>query len=874
MSSNLLITFSFGQSLSIGTTFSFERLSVEAEHPGAVLGLDFGNPQTTARGFRGDAVDEDAFVGFVDLIEGDRESPASAMLNQIHDAFEADGLEAPTLVHFHAGHGGRSILELMTSSSDIFGSVEAGLLEVEDGHHFAIENDDGTLSHYINDGGAAVHTKDTDGGAVYYDNLESQLRLVVEHALEQGLTIDPSVVMNWIHGQSDKDLSRALEFDYQYHLNLLLDKITETIHEIVSPSAQLVASISQFRGSGVRETPIQTLDVINDRDDTHLGAVEYAFQAFEPSLIGTDYTHLTSEGYYRIGRLLGARIYDALSGNENQPILMDAVEFESATEVIVTFSGVETYLVDDPSIYRAEAGFTAPEHFGFGLYAANGTPGSDTPNIVESEIVGPNQVRLVFDQPLDEEYRLFLGRTGENLVDPSVSANRGVDFGGTTLRDASETLAPTPTSGRALDDNAISEYAPIQAIQIPAFSGGDEALLINGFATDVGAFLEGAYDFGHSDVSGDGASVVLSGNAWRQALADIEITADTVLRFDFASYGVAEIQGIMFVNDENPAATQSFQLDGLQRYGRQDFAGQYAGDGEFQSYEIPIGEFFTGTFDRIVFLNDDDARNGGSSSFANLTLETDVSTVPEDDEALLINGFATDVGAFLEGAYDFGHSDVSGDGASVVLSGNAWRQALADIEITADTVLRFDFASYGVAEIQGIMFVNDENPAATQSFQLDGLQRYGRQDFAGQYAGDGEFQSYEIPIGEFFTGTFDRIVFLNDDDARNGGSSSFANLTLETGGSSQSSDDADSPIQSQLDAFLDAVLDDSSAGDNSDDAAVWAALLINDGAADQPEFVEYSIAHQSGQGAGSLFVMPSVQLDAIWLDGIQPENFG
>lgn len=350
----LLIVFSYGQSLSIGTSNEFENLTATPEHPGSVLGLDFGNIQLTARGFRGAPVDEDAFAGFIDLIEGDRETPASGILNQIFDRFEGAGLTPPDIVHFHAGHGGRSIAELLTSSDDVFGSIEDGLANTEAGLHFAVDNQDGTLSHYINDDGEAYFTRTTDDGAVYYDNLETQLRLTVEHALQLGYEIEPTVVLNWIQGQSDKGTSREPEFDYAYHLNLLLDKISDSIQEIVSPTTDLIASISQFRGSGIRNTPLQTLDVINQREDSILGITEYAFQAFEPAVVGGDYTHLSGEGYYRAGRAIGDRIFDALTGNENQPILIESVEYTSLTELVVTFSGVETHLVDDPSIYRQD----------------------------------------------------------------------------------------------------------------------------------------------------------------------------------------------------------------------------------------------------------------------------------------------------------------------------------------------------------------------------------------------------------------------------------------------------------------------------------------------------------------------------------------
>jgi hypothetical protein len=39
-----------------------------------------------------------------------------------------------------------------------------------------------------------------------------------------------------------------------------------------------------------------------------------------------------------------------------------------------------------------------------------------------------------------------------------------------------------------------------------------------------------------------------------------------------------------------------------------------------KSYDIPIGELFTGDFDRIVFLTDDDAGFGGDSTWANVDI--------------------------------------------------------------------------------------------------------------------------------------------------------------------------------------------------------------------------------------------------------------
>ena len=52
-----------------------------------------------------------------------------------------------------------------------------------------------------------------------------------------------------------------------------------------------------------------------------------------------------------------------------------------------------------------------------------------------------------------------------------------------------------------------------------------------------------------------GASLRITGNGWKKIYLPTEITADTVVEFDFASTVEGEVQGVGFDNDEVVSST-------------------------------------------------------------------------------------------------------------------------------------------------------------------------------------------------------------------------------------------------------------------------------------------------------------------------------
>lgn len=117
---------------------------------------------------------------------------------------------------------------------------------------------------------------------------------------------------------------------------------------------------------------------------------------------------------------------------------------------------------------------------------------------------------------------------------------------------------------------------------------------------------------GSVTVQDDGATLYLDGNRWRDIPFNYTVTANTVLEFDFRSTDEGEMHAIGFDNDDNQDNTKrAFMLHGTQGWSNSYSTGSYSGS-SFLPYKIYVGDFYTGAFDRIFFVNDNDSGNGNS----------------------------------------------------------------------------------------------------------------------------------------------------------------------------------------------------------------------------------------------------------------------
>lgn len=278
-----------------------------------------------------------------------------------------------------------------------------------------------------------------------------------------------------------------------------------------------------------------------------------------------------------------------------------------------------------------------------------------------------------------------------------------------------------------------------------------------------------------------GATLFLTGNRWQRSAQTFDITPFTVLRFDFISTSEGEIHALGF--DEDDQLTRDvrlFQIFGTRRYsGAFQVEHPYTqGDlGTFVTFTIKVGELYTGKNLHLVLVNDKDAGTpDNNSSFRNVRIYE--STPPASTLDLESQAFQPYAGQAHAGAVV-----VEEGGRGIALEGNQWLASTAVFDVTARTVLTFEFFSSAEGEIHAIGFEdNDLLNDHRRLFQIFGYQRWSGALTVDQpyTSGDlGSWKSFSLEVGRFFSGNDMRLILVNDDDSQAPhGQSRFRNLRI------------------------------------------------------------------------------------------------
>ncbi len=150
------------------------------------------------------------------------------------------------------------------------------------------------------------------------------------------------------------------------------------------------------------------------------------------------------------------------------------------------------------------------------------------------------------------------------------------------------------------------------------------------------------------------------------------------------------------------------------------------------------------------------------------------------------------------GGQDRGFLELVDNGSTIKLYRNAWKAIYIDYTVSPNTMLAFDFRSTSEGEVHGIGFDQDDLIAADYTFRLFGTQNWGISTFA-NYPGDGSWQHYVIPVGQYYTGTFDRLFLTADHDyGDHSGDAFFRNIRIYEAGSCDPSDPGPASLYRQL----------------------------------------------------------------------------
>ena len=218
-------------------------------------------------------------------------------------------------------------------------------------------------------------------------------------------------------------------------------------------------------------------------------------------------------------------------------------------------------------------------------------------------------------------------------------------------------------------------------------------------------------------VEDGGDTIHIEGNTWKDITLPYTVTADTVLEFDFMSTAISEIHGIGFDTNDGISSTYTFKVYGTQNWGRTDYNDYAGNEGQWMHFEINVGDFYTGNFNRLFFVNDDDSGPTGNSFFRNISIhepgtgadETVTGTVAS--QSLYGNG-GDDVIYGLDG------DDVlyGGSGIDFLFGGNGADTFVFDDMTSADHVHDFNLAEGDILDISDLLIGYDPLTDAINDF--------------------------------------------------------------------------------------------------------------------------------------------------------------
>ncbi|MDQ8207318.1 polysaccharide lyase family 8 super-sandwich domain-containing protein [Coraliomargarita sp. SDUM461003] len=146
---------------------------------------------------------------------------------------------------------------------------------------------------------------------------------------------------------------------------------------------------------------------------------------------------------------------------------------------------------------------------------------------------------------------------------------------------------------------------------------------------DMSGFAMQAYhtdqdNAGGATVSANGLEIHFTGNTWQALNFVYTITSDTVLEFEIEGSDVGELVSIGLDEDLTVNnAPRIFVVGGSENASAAagwNYTPRYSAGAASMTYQIPIGNYYTGTTNYLVFTADDDANASIDVSFKNIKL--------------------------------------------------------------------------------------------------------------------------------------------------------------------------------------------------------------------------------------------------------------
>ena len=297
----------------------------------------------------------------------------------------------------------------------------------------------------------------------------------------------------------------------------------------------------------------------------------------------------------------------------------DALSLESLGQPA---NGIVTINVDQSVTYTPSLDFNGSDSF---TYVVGDTGGESSTGTVSVTVLAVN------DSPVAQS------QTASTIIDTPVPIALGaIDADGDVLTFA---VVAGPTSGTLSGSAPNVIYTPnagFLGADSFTFQADDGLAASNAATVSINVQPPGCLDcidwsttatvsYSNQDIAANavvqdgGTGIRLLDNTWRRTTQTFAITPDTVLEFEFSSSVQGEIHAIGF--DENDSLNDNarlFNFWGTQNWtggGRIVFTPRYTGSGDFESFSIPVGQFYTGASMFLVLANDNNGGTGNNGHF-------------------------------------------------------------------------------------------------------------------------------------------------------------------------------------------------------------------------------------------------------------------
>ena len=277
--------------------------------------------------------------------------------------------------------------------------------------------------------------------------------------------------------------------------------------------------------------------------------------------------------------------------------------------------------------YRPAANFFGQETFTYTV--TDGTPGNVATATVTVTVSPVNDAPTAQDDSFSVAINstrtldvlvndTILPDSGETLTITSVSAGSA---GGTLAIVGGQSIQYTPGAGFSGQETftyTVNDGTPgSNDTATVTVNVQDPSLAINFNDYVIGSYAGSQDAGGIASVEDAGATLHITGNGWKQIAFPYQVTADTILEFDFRSPVRGEIHVIGFDNDlglsdgrmdSNCTARSAWrQAELCELRAPTHQAGS--------TIEIPVGQFYTGSFAYLYFGNDHDVANANAEGY-------------------------------------------------------------------------------------------------------------------------------------------------------------------------------------------------------------------------------------------------------------------